>query len=226
MDDVNGRRRYSSRLRAQQAQQTRHAVLKAAEDLFVANGYGSTTVEQVAERAGVSKPSVFRAVGNKQALLRTVRDVALAGDDDATAVRDRPGPQAVRTAPDLHRAARLLARHLREVAERYADLYEVIRGAAALGESDLVELWNVEEDQRLIGAAHWVDTLSSKTPLHQGSSRQSVIDEVWLLMAPDNYSRLVGQRGWTHARYENWLSRRLTTLWQLPHDARGSGGTS
>ena len=73
MSRVNARRTYSSPLRQGQAQATRRAVLQAAHELFIAQGYGATTVEQIAQRAGVSKPTVFSAVGNKQQLLRAVR---------------------------------------------------------------------------------------------------------------------------------------------------------
>ena len=82
MGDVNqGRRGYTSALRERQAAATRQAVLEAARELFLSQGYGATTIDQVAARAQVSKPTVFTAVGNKQAMLAAVRDVALAGDD-------------------------------------------------------------------------------------------------------------------------------------------------
>jgi len=61
-------------------------VLDAARQLFIAQGYGATTVEQIAQRAGVSKPTVFSAVGNKQMVLRAARDTALAGDGEPVPV--------------------------------------------------------------------------------------------------------------------------------------------
>ena len=87
MVDVKGSERaYSSPLRAQQADATRRAVLSAARELFIAQGYGATTLDQIAARAGVSKPTVFSAVGNKQTVLSAVRDVAMA----PASVRTRP----------------------------------------------------------------------------------------------------------------------------------------
>src|SRR6478752_4263431 len=100
MDEVNPPRRYSSPLREQQAATTRLAVLDAARALFVERGYGATTIEQVAATAGVSKPTVFTAVGNKQALLRAVRDVAIAGDDDQVPITGRPAAAAIGDEPD------------------------------------------------------------------------------------------------------------------------------
>ena len=90
MSDVNpSRRGYDSPLRRRQAHATRSAVLAAARELFLEQGYGATTVEQVAARAGVSKPTVFTAVGNKQTLLKVVRDVAMAGDDEPVTINER-----------------------------------------------------------------------------------------------------------------------------------------
>ena len=90
MTDVKPSRSYSSPARERQAAGTRAAVLAAARELFVEQGYGATTVDQIAARAGVSKPTVFSAVGSKQTVLSVVRDVAMAGDDEAVAVSDRP----------------------------------------------------------------------------------------------------------------------------------------
>ena len=61
MDAVKTRP-YRSPRRAQQAAATRHAVLAAARDLFVAQGYAATTVAQIAERAGVAVDYVRRRI--------------------------------------------------------------------------------------------------------------------------------------------------------------------
>ena len=56
MDEVKGSERtYTSPLRAQQAATTRQAVLDVARELFIAQGYGATTVDQIAVREK-SKP--------------------------------------------------------------------------------------------------------------------------------------------------------------------------
>src|SRR3954451_11555272 len=110
MADVKASERtYSSPLRAQQADATRRAVLAAARELFTAQGYGATTIDQIAARAGVSKPTVFSAVGNKQTVLSAVRDVAMAGDDEKLSMVERPLAEQIRQEPDPHRAVELLA---------------------------------------------------------------------------------------------------------------------
>ena len=79
MTDVKPRA-YRSPRRQEQARQTRAAVLAAARERFLEWGYSATTIEEIAAAAGVSKPTVFTAVGNSKAqLLKVVRDVAMAG---------------------------------------------------------------------------------------------------------------------------------------------------
>jgi AcrR family transcriptional regulator len=212
MTSVNPGRRYSSALREQQAATTRTAVIDAATRLFIERGYGATTIEQIAARAGVSKPTVFAAVGNKQAVLAAVRDVAIAGDDDPTPIAARPSVAAIIDEPDQHKAVVLIAAHLTAVAQRYARIHEVVRGAAASGEQELTRLWNNEEHQRLLGARHWIEVLAAKAPLRDDLDPATAADIMWLLMAPDNYARLVHDRGWSARRYQRWLIDSISAL--------------
>src|SRR3954452_25023392 len=83
------RRPYHSTLRADQARATRRAVVSAARDLFVELGWSRTTIDAVAARAGVSRKTVFTAVGGKAALLKLALDWALVGDDEPVALSGR-----------------------------------------------------------------------------------------------------------------------------------------
>lgn len=47
-------------------------VLEAAAECFAQRGFEETTIEEVAERAAVSRATVYRYVGNKQALVARV----------------------------------------------------------------------------------------------------------------------------------------------------------
>jgi AcrR family transcriptional regulator len=213
MSDVNAPRSYSSTLRKSQAEATRRAVLDAARDLFITRGYGATTVDQIAERAGVSKPTVFSAVGNKQTLLHAVRDIAIAGDDQPVPIAQRPATTRIREEPNPQRAIVLLARHLTTVAGRYAVIYDVLRAAAANGEEELRQLWAAEETQRLTGAHFWIEILRAKgASLQPGTNVRTAVDTLWLLMAPDHYNRLVLQRNWSRQKYQRWLAVLIAQL--------------
>ena len=76
------KRRYESTHRQDQARQTRLAVLAAARTLFVASGYGPTTLAASAQEAGVAVQTVYKIFGNKKTLLSELVDLTIAGDDE------------------------------------------------------------------------------------------------------------------------------------------------
>ena len=203
-----GARRYVSPLRRDAAARTRQAVLDAARELFTAQGYTATTVEEIAGRAGVAKPTVFAAVGSKQAILKRLRDIALAGDDEPVPVAQRPWYREALAEPDPRRALRLYARNATAIHRRSAGVHEVLRAAAA-SDKDLHDLWRTSEDERRGGATIILDALLHKSPLKPGLDRAAAIDIVWVLTASDIFWRLARTRHWTNTQYENWLGDTL-----------------
>ncbi len=206
MVDVNSpvspRRRkpgYHSPLRAEQAARSRAAVLTAARELFVTQGYAATTLDQVAGLAGVSKPTVFNAIGNKATLFRVVRDVAMAGDDTDVAVTQRASVSAIEQASDLDGAVHAVAEHLSALCERYYPIHHALTRADA----PLADLYAEAERQRLVGAGQLLDRLSTHARCRV--PRDEAVDRLWLLMSPENYGRLVVERGWPLGRYRTWL---------------------
>ena len=96
------RRRYTSAARKAQAAATRRSILDAAHALFVADGYAATTIQAIADDAGVAVQTVYAVFGNKRRLDQVI-EAAIVGDDDPDA-RDGParGPgvrRGVRPAP-------------------------------------------------------------------------------------------------------------------------------
>ena len=205
MSDVN-KRRYDSPLRTAQAARSRVAILTAARDLFTAQGYGATTVDQIARSAGVSKPTVFSAVGNKSEVLKVVRDVAISGDDDPRSVTDRDDVAAIAGAGDRDHAIEVTARHIVDVLARYHQVHEVIRGASGT-DPVVAQLWETGERERRIGANDLLERLGAPT-----GPRHRAVDRLWLLMAPDNYDRLVIRRHWSRRHFERWLADEIRAL--------------
>ncbi|WLD65479.1 TetR/AcrR family transcriptional regulator [Pseudomonas sp. OVF7] len=58
-----------SGLRERQKAERRQAISKAAVELFERQGFQNTTIEQIANQAGVSAPTVFKYFGNKQEII-------------------------------------------------------------------------------------------------------------------------------------------------------------
>jgi TetR/AcrR family transcriptional regulator, mexJK operon transcriptional repressor len=66
------RARHGGRPSRAQALQLRERILEVATQLFLAEGYGSTSIEAVAERAGVSKRTFYHRFDDKAALFAAV----------------------------------------------------------------------------------------------------------------------------------------------------------
>jgi AcrR family transcriptional regulator len=59
----------TSSVREQQIRDTRARIAEAALALFVSQGYAKTTIDQIAESAGVGRRTVFRHFATKEAIL-------------------------------------------------------------------------------------------------------------------------------------------------------------
>ena len=74
---------------------------------------------------------MFAAVGSKQAILKRLRDIALAGDDEPVPVAQRPWYREALAEPDPRRALRLYARNATAIHRRSAVCTKYSRSAAA-----------------------------------------------------------------------------------------------
>ncbi|MCW2647476.1 MAG: putative transcriptional regulator, TetR family [Pseudonocardiales bacterium] len=209
MSDVNVSRRYRSKTRDEAARQTRRAVLAAAGELFIAQGYEATTVDQIAEHAGVSRPTVF-AVGSKAQLLKLARDIAIAGDDELVAVADRPAFADIAAATTSDDVLRSYARVSAHIGRRFGALNEVLRERAR--DPELAELWQVSEDERLAGARMVIKAVRAKGPLKPGLTPERAAEVLWLLTDVSVQRRLVVERGWSVARFERWYADAMIDL--------------
>ena len=203
------KREYRSGLRTAQAEQTRRSIVSAAARLFVDDGYGATTIDAVAESAGVSRKTVFTAVGGKVDLLKTALDWAVAGDDQPVTVADRPEVRELLAMDDPVALLTAWARVMVAVDVRVAGLFRVLE-IAADGDVAAHLLLDEYRRQRLIGARAVVKRLGGLQALTEGMSRVEAADVAWLATDPVLYDRLVQIRGWSVGRFEIWLARTLT----------------
>jgi AcrR family transcriptional regulator len=199
-------RPYRSALRDEQARATRRRIVEAGRALFVERGYASATIDAIAERADVSRKTVFTSVGGKAAVLKLAFDWALAGDDEPVAIADRP---EVRQMMQGHDPAVLLDEWIAmnaAIAGRVAPLHHVLVVAADT-DPEAAALLTTVEQHRSDGARAFVARLRAINGLRPDldEDRGSAITE--LLMDPLPYRRLVQLRGWTAAEYTDYLRR-------------------
>ncbi|MDQ6741607.1 MAG: TetR/AcrR family transcriptional regulator [Candidatus Dormibacteraeota bacterium] len=205
------KRRYQSPLRQAQARTTRKAVIGAAARLFAERGYVTTSIDDIAAAAGVSRATVFSSVGGKAVLLKTAFDVAIVGDDEPVALPDRPRSKAIREEPDQRRYLALYAGLVTEMWVRLGGIYEAVRGAAS-ADPEARGLWETHQAQRRVGAANVVGDLQRKGSLREGLEVEAAADIVWVLNDPGLYHQLVDRQGWAPETFARWLAEAMQRL--------------
>ena len=68
-------RRYATPKRDRRAAATRAAILAAAKELFLRDGYAATSMKAIATRAGVSEKTMYLTFSSKATLLRLARSM-------------------------------------------------------------------------------------------------------------------------------------------------------
>jgi AcrR family transcriptional regulator len=84
-----------ARSRAETRALKREAVLRTAAQLFNEKGYAASTLDEVAERLGVSKPTVYYYVDSKEEILFGCVRTGLRLLEDAVADVERAGGRAI-----------------------------------------------------------------------------------------------------------------------------------
>lgn len=198
------KRRYDGTRRQAQARETRRAVLRAAHDLFVQQGYARTTVAEVAAWAGVSAETVYGAFKNKPTLLHRVWDVTIGGDDEEVVYHERPEVQALMAEPDLAARLRMHARLATATARRTGPLLRAIEGAAGADEAAAAMLEEVHR-QRYEGIGVMASQAAATGQLKV--TEQQCRDLVWATTDAVLWHRLVEQRGWTDEQFAEHLGQ-------------------
>jgi AcrR family transcriptional regulator len=199
------RRAYESPLRREQAAGTRRRILDAAQALFERDGYAATSMSAIAAAAGVSLKTVYLAFETKSGLLRALWHLLLRGEPDTVPVGRQPWYREVLDEPDPGRQLRLNMRNSLAVKTRAGAMLEVIRDAASV-DPDIGALWARIQTEFHDNQREVVQSIAAKHALAPGLDVVTATDILWSLNHPSLYALLVGERGWSAERYEQWLA--------------------
>ncbi|WP_419998073.1 TetR/AcrR family transcriptional regulator [Streptomyces boninensis] len=194
--------------RAEKARATRRRMLEAARELFVADGYGATTLKGVAERAGVAVQTIYFTFGNKRALLKELVDVTIAGDDEPVATMDRPWFTDALAQDTAEAQLHAHVAGTRQVLDRVAPITQMLAAATAV-DPEVAGLWPQDTDPRLTVQTAAAKALVAKPGARQGLAAAEAADVLYGLLSPELYLLFVRDRGWPPARWEDWVYRTL-----------------
>jgi AcrR family transcriptional regulator len=203
---VKSSRRYESPRRREQAAETRAKILDAARRLFEAQGYAATSMQAIADEAGVALKTLYVAFDNKAGILRALWNLLLRGDEHPAPVGERPWYREALDAPDPARQLRLNARNSRVVKERVGALLDVLQSAAS-SEPEIEALWERIQAEFYDNQRALVRNLHRKKALKRGLGVSRATDILWMLNHPHVYRLLVKERGWTPTQYEEWFAQ-------------------
>jgi AcrR family transcriptional regulator len=187
-------------LRDERAQVTRRRIADAARTLFRSRGYGATTLQAVADEAGVAVQTVYAVYGSKAGILRELRDSVLR-QPEADALFE----QALREG-DAEGKLKLFARSIRRRWEFGHDVVGIHRDAGATDASVRAEVEHVLERRRA-GIDRLARTLEGQlAPGIDVAHATAIIDALTL---PEVYAELTDVAHWDADEFEGWLARSL-----------------
>lgn len=213
-------RKYSSPIRERQANQTRTNILDATQRLFLERGYAKTTVEAIAQEAGVAKQTVYAVFRSKNGIVAELLDRAVF-TERVFELHDR----SLETA-NIHEALKLTAQLVLQVHESQSPVFDLLRGAGMLDP----QLARVQNDLRCVNRdrqENHVRFLLRGRRLKEGIDMGMALDVFWCLTSRDLYRMLVQERGWSGETYANWLYEMLAnSLLHVSEEHPGEGGNA
>lgn len=221
MADVKTVRAYSSAIRHEGAQRTRRAIVAAAWDLFLERGYAAASLRDIAERAGVARPTVTAVFGSKPALLRQITDEALAGDDEPIPVAQRSWFLPVVQASTPFAVLEAYADACVLINGRTARLFEVVHRASGAS-PEIAQLWATLESNRRTGAGMVVKYAMTRGKIRDDLEPEQIADSLWTINDPAQYRALVLDRGWPTADYRRWLAQLMRSSVLEDHASPGT----
>lgn len=206
------KRPYRAPRRAAQAEATRQAILEAAHDRFLADGYAGTSIRAVAGAAGVSEQTVYNVFGDKPSLLVAVGMRVLSGALAPGGAEGGDFRTRLLAQPDQRSRIRFAAAWERMIWEKGMLRFESMLLDAAASDPRAAEIaaavWKqkYDENRELFALAFPTDQRPA------GDDPDEAYDLFFALDSAAFVRILIDDRGWSFDTYEKWLATMLERL--------------
>ncbi len=216
MTPVKPRRRYDSARRAEQARQTRNAIIETARQLFLRDGFAGTTIAAIAAEARVSVETIYKAFGGKPGLVRAICTAALAGE--GTVPAETRSDQLQLHEPDPRKIIRGWGELTVEVAPRISPIMLLVRSAAA-ADPEMAGLLAEVDAARLSRMTANARNLAVAGHLCPDITVEQAGEVMWTYSSPELYELLVLKRGWPPGRYGAFIAEAMIAALLPPEPA-------
>jgi AcrR family transcriptional regulator len=186
--------------RQRQALATQQLILDAARTLFLEQGYGITTIDAIASKAGVAISTVYSIYKNKRGILKAIREAWHQESGQRNIYN-----QALQEANPRQRLA-LAAHATRRQWETSAGMRAIYNSAAAIDADAAAEL-KVSLDGRRANIAQFIHASMSILRPDLTGERAAAI--YLSLTQAEVYDELVCNFHWSPDEYESWLAELL-----------------
>jgi AcrR family transcriptional regulator len=185
--------------RIAQAQETKRLILDAALSLFTRRGYGATSVNEIADEAGVAVPTVYASVGTKPELLRLLLDRV----DEQAQVAEHVARVLGAENPTAILAAQIAL--TRALVERAGPIIVALRSAAGV-EPELATAYGEGMERHRAGTRATVQRIAATGALRDGVSAERAVAVLATLTRPVTWESLTGDFGWSFDDAQAWLT--------------------
>ena len=206
---VSSERPYRSTLREQRAEETRLRIRAAARDLFAKDGFTETTINRIAEHAGVAPQTVYAVFGSKGGIVASMLDEA----EESADYRNRVAQMAAEQDP--WRQLRLFAAWIRTLYETGAPVLKA--ALEARSDPDVAELAKRGDDRRRDGTRRRTSGWAKQGALRNGLAAEDAAQCMWLIASTEQYLKATEDLDWHPDQYEQWLGNLLEREILLPN---------
>lgn len=200
---VTGSRTKNRTSKAEQSAATRVKIVDAATELFLTDGFVTTTMAAIAKEAGVAVQTLYMSFGNKTAILQAAFDKALRGPLSSD-ILETDWAQQVFSDADGLAALRLFCERSAEVMGRAAPLFEVMRSASA--DPEVGEMLVHNKRLRYDGFRRVVEAISSRAGFNPHLSVDDAHGILYTVLSEDGYLLMITEHGWTQERWIDWVT--------------------
>ncbi len=201
-------RRYDSSNRHRQAAETHARILDAAQMLFIRDGYTATTMNAIADQAGVAVQTVYASTKSKRDILKGIIDLAVSGTDEPVAVVASSRWLEIERESDPRTALRMFVRLHREICDRETPAFSIMADAAG-SDRHIRTLMHQTAERRYQDQLRLAQSLRQHGYIRNERSTARAADIIWTLASERTYLALVRDRGWSTQDYEDWLTDQL-----------------
>ena len=191
--------------RQERAAATRRRMLDAAYDLFCAQGFRATTMDAIADRAGVAVQTLYFTFHTKDALLQELHNRTVLGEEGTPPPRQE-WHLAAMAEPDARRAVAIAVEGISTILQKVAPMMPVFHTVSADAAG---EVFRNGEQRRRDGYRVLADDLVTKSPLAPGMTSDRVSDLLFVLLGPETYRSFVIELGWTREQWTDWTTSAL-----------------